>query len=201
MIAETLNNTWGRTLNPHHLDMTCGGSSGGEGALIAMRGSPLGVGTDFGGSIRIPAGLCRLYSLKPSFGRFPTMNTKSGMAGQESVNSINGPMGNDIDSLRIFAKTVIDSEPWRWDPKCIPIPWRTIDPSSLPTKGLVFGIILDDGCVRPTPPVLRALEKTREALTKQGHTVIEWKVQDDEFQKGSDILQTFFAMEGKEFMI
>lgn len=126
------------------------------------------------------------------------MNTKSGMTGQESVNSINGPMANDIDSLRIFAKTVIDSEPWRWDPKYILSPWKTIDPSTFPQKGLVFGIILDDGCVNPTPPIVRALQTTRKALEKQGHTVIEWKVHDDELQRGSDIVQTFFAMEGRQ---
>lgn len=197
MIAETLNNTWGRTLNPHNFAFTCGGSSGGEGSLIAMRGSPLGVGTDIGGSIRIPGALCGLYSLKPSFGRFPTMGSKSGMAGQESVNSINGPMANDIGSLRIFAKAIVDSEPWRRDPKCIPIPWRPIQSCDLPSKGMVFGMIKDDGCVHPTPPVVRALNQTRKALEKQGHTVIEWKVQDKEWERGSAILQTFFTMDGR----
>lgn len=47
--AETFNNIFGRTLNPHNRSLTCGGSSGGEGALIALRGSPLGVGSDIGG--------------------------------------------------------------------------------------------------------------------------------------------------------
>lgn len=194
MIAETLNNTWGRTLNPHNLKFTCGGSSGGEGALVAMKGSPLGVGTDIGGSIRIPGALCGLYGIKPSLGRFPTLGSKSGMVGQESVHSINGPLANDIEALRIFSKVVVDSEPWRRDPKCVPIPWRDV---SFPAKGLVFGMIMDDGCVHPTPPVVRALNKTRKALEKAGHTVIEWKVQGDEFQKGSKILQRFFSMDGR----
>jgi amidase len=50
--GETYNNVFGRTLNPYNLSLTSGGSSGGEGALIAMRGSPLGVGTDIGGSVK-----------------------------------------------------------------------------------------------------------------------------------------------------
>ncbi|UZJ53325.1 hypothetical protein CBS101457_002645 [Exobasidium rhododendri] len=197
MIAESVNNVFGRTLNPHHLDFTCGGSSGGEAALIAMRGSPLGVGTDIGGSIRIPGALCGLYTLKPSFGRFPTMGCRSGMSGQEAVNSINGPMANDLASLGIFAKAIVDLEPWRFDPKCIPIPWKNIEPSSLPSKGLVFGMIFDDGCVHPTPPVVRALLETKKVLERQGHSVIEWKLQDEELKKGAAILQAFFAMEGR----
>ena len=55
MIAESVNNCYGRTVNPHNRALTSGGSSGGESALIAMKGSPLGVGTDIGGSLRIPA--------------------------------------------------------------------------------------------------------------------------------------------------
>lgn len=52
MSGETINNLYGRTVMPHNRDLSSGGSSGGEGALIAMRGSPLGVGSDIGGSIR-----------------------------------------------------------------------------------------------------------------------------------------------------
>lgn len=62
---ECSNPLWGRTTNPYNGEYTCGGSSGGEGALIAMDGSPLGIGTDIGGSLRIPAAYCGIYSLKP----------------------------------------------------------------------------------------------------------------------------------------
>jgi amidase len=72
MMMETNNNVWGETRNPIHTGLSPGGSSGGEGALIAMRGSPLGVGTDIGSSIRIPSAWSQLYGLKPSFGRFPS---------------------------------------------------------------------------------------------------------------------------------
>lgn len=197
MIAETVNNVWGRTLNPHNLDYTSGGSSGGEGALVAMRGSPLGVGTDIGGSIRIPGAMCGLYALKPSLGRFPTMGARSGMPGQESVSSINGPMAQDLSSLSIFASAISNWEPWRLDPKCVPMPWRPVDPSSLPPKGLVFGIILDDGYVRPTPPIARALTKVREALTAAGHTVLEWRVENNEFAQGARMLLDFFVADGR----
>lgn len=66
---ECSNPIWGRTTNPWNENYTCGGSSGGEGALIAMDGSPVGIGTDIGGSLRIPAAYCGIYSLKPAAGR------------------------------------------------------------------------------------------------------------------------------------
>lgn len=66
---ECSNPVWGRTTNPWNENYTCGGSSGGEGALIAMDGSPVGIGTDIGGSLRIPAAYCGIYSLKPASGR------------------------------------------------------------------------------------------------------------------------------------
>jgi amidase len=92
MIAETVNNVFGRTVNPLNRKLTSGGSSGGESALIAFGGSPLGVGTDIGGSLRIPAACTGIFTLRPSFGRFPTLGAKSGLAGQEAVQSVNGPM-------------------------------------------------------------------------------------------------------------
>ncbi|KDN53323.1 putative AMD2-amidase [Tilletiaria anomala UBC 951] len=199
MIAETLNNLWGRTLNPYNLATSCGGSSGGEGALIALRGSPLGVGTDIGGSIRIPAALCGLYSLKPSFGRFPTHNARSGMAGQEAVNSINGPMTTSLDAIELFASAVVGSQPWLVDPKCVPIPWKPVGDieRKLPQKGLVFGLLRHNGVVRPTPPVARALEMTAKALEQAGHEVVVWHVESNEFADAARILEAFFAAEGR----
>lgn len=66
MMMETVSNVWGETRAAYHSETSAGGSSGGEGTLIAMRGSPLGVGTDIGGSIRIPAAFNGLFGLKPS---------------------------------------------------------------------------------------------------------------------------------------
>lgn len=55
MMGETFNNIWGRTLNPYNRTLTSGGSSGGESALLAFRGAAMGIGTDIGGSIRMPS--------------------------------------------------------------------------------------------------------------------------------------------------
>lgn len=65
--------------------LTCGGSSGGEGALIGARGSCIGLGTDLGGSVRIPAHFNGIYSLKPSGSRLPISDVRDGLEGQEGI--------------------------------------------------------------------------------------------------------------------
>lgn len=70
-LGETVNPVFGRTRNPHDTRRMAGGSSGGEGAIIAAGGSPLGLGSDTAGSLRIPAAACGVVSLKPSPGRIP----------------------------------------------------------------------------------------------------------------------------------
>ena len=69
--AESDNPLYGRTVNPWNPERTCGGSSGGEGAIIAAGGAPMGLGTDIGGSVRYPATFCGVAGLKPTAGRCP----------------------------------------------------------------------------------------------------------------------------------
>lgn len=190
MIAESYNNVWNYTCSPWNRNTSSGGSSGGEGALLAMKGSPLGVGTDIGGSIRIPCALSGIYGLKPSFGRFPTYGARSGMPGQEGVRSINGPMSASLEACSLFAKAVVDSEPWIRDPLCLPIPWREVE---LPQQ-LCFGIMMDNGIVRPTPPVTRALLETKKALEAAGHKVVEWTPY--QLEQSKSLLERFFVGDG-----
>ncbi|EDU47440.1 GatA Asp-tRNAAsn Glu-tRNAGln amidotransferase A subunit [Pyrenophora tritici-repentis] len=170
MIAESVNNTFGRTVNPLNRKVTSGGSSGGESALIAFGGSPLGIGTDIGGSLRIPAACTGIFTLRPSFGRFTTQRCRSGLAGQEAVQSVNGPMGKTLEDITMYSKAIVDAQPWKVDPKMLPIPWR---PAELPKK-LRIAVLWSDGICLPTPPVTRALKETVEKLKKAGHDVVEW---------------------------
>lgn len=200
MIAETVSNANGRTLHPYNTRVTPGGSSGGESALLALRGSPLGVGTDIGGSIRIPCSFTGIWGLKPSFGRFPTGKCKSGLAGQEAVMSINGPMANSPEGLEIYAKTVVDSEPWHLDPKCVPLPWSPVAPSSL-ASSLTVILLTDNGLVKPTPPLQRALAHAARKLRAAGHNVIEWDASVDPadadlFMRGLHFISSFFRADG-----
>jgi amidase len=170
MIAETVNNTFGRTVNPLNWKLTSGGSSGGESALIAFGGSCLGVGSDIGGSLRIPAACTGLFTLRPSVGRFTTQACVSGLAGQEAVASVNGPMARTLEDILMYSKTIVDAQPWLVDPRCLPIPWR-----SVPRKTrLRLAVMWNDGVVLPTPPVTRALKETVDKLKQAGHDILEW---------------------------
>ncbi|PQE05218.1 Acetamidase protein [Rutstroemia sp. NJR-2017a BBW] len=176
MMMETVSNVWGETNGAYHTGTTSGGSSGGEGVLLAMRGSPLGIGTDIGGSIRIPSSFNALYGIKPTFGRFPIYGTKSGISGQDFIYSNNGPMSRSLSTLQLYCKAVLSSElsPWLYDPKCLPVPWRqnTIQPAG---RKLRIGIISDnDGEISVHPPIVRGLALTKKALESAGHEVFEW---------------------------
>ncbi|KAK3117810.1 hypothetical protein LTR53_000498 [Teratosphaeriaceae sp. CCFEE 6253] len=170
MIAESVNNVYGRTVNPLNRNLTSGGSSGGESALIAMNGSPLGVGTDIGGSLRIPAACTGIFTIRPSFGRYPHFDARTGMGGQEAIASVHGPMARSIADLRLFAEHVSNSSPWLKDPKCLPIPYRAVELNSK----LKFAVLWDNGIVHPTPPVARALKEVADTLKKNGHEVVDW---------------------------
>ena len=94
MVCETVNNIIGRTTNPRNKNWSCGGSSGGEGAMIGFRGGIIGVGTDIGGSIRIPSAFNFLYGIRPSHGRMPYAKMANSMEGQETVHSVVGPIAH-----------------------------------------------------------------------------------------------------------
>ncbi|EJT96853.1 general amidase [Dacryopinax primogenitus] len=178
MWPEAYNVVFGRTVNPANRTLTCGGSSGGEGALVAMDGSPLGVGTDIGGSVRIPSGLNGLFGLRPSFNRFPYQGAVNSGYGQEAVPSVLGPITSSVSGLKAFTKAVLSQEPWLYDPLCVRKPWDE-EAYRLKEHGegkkMCFGFMWDDGVVLPTPPVKRALEIAKAALEAAGHEVIEWK--------------------------
>uniref|UniRef100_A0A8H7N2E8 amidase n=1 Tax=Bionectria ochroleuca TaxID=29856 RepID=A0A8H7N2E8_BIOOC len=127
LAVESDNNVFGRTLNPWNTMLTAGGSSGGEGALVAFRGTPLGVGTDLAGSIRIPSLCCGVYGLRATADRLPFgKQVMPSSAGIWPVKPTAGPLANDIDSLRIFMKTVIDAKPALYDGAVIDAPWRSL---------------------------------------------------------------------------
>ena len=145
MIGETINNIFGRTLNPHNRLLSCGGSSGGEGALVALHGSPVGIGTDIGGSVRIPAGFNGIWGIKPSHGRLPLGNVKKSLDGQEAIRSICGVMAHSANDLVYFIQAVLQQSPWNYDPDVIDLPWRTSRYLEGKTGKKTFGVIACNG--------------------------------------------------------
>ncbi|PGH09890.1 hypothetical protein AJ80_07600 [Polytolypa hystricis UAMH7299] len=175
--GETINNVIGRTSNPFNRSFSCGGSSGGEGALLGLHGSPLGVGTDLGGSIRSPSAYQGLWGLRPSSGRIPYYRMLNSMEGNEIVPSVVGPMSHSPHSLELFVKTVINSQPWLHDPHCQPIPWReTVFTEIVEGKPLRIGSMLWDECAFPQPPIRRAIREIEARLKAAGHEIVPWKI-------------------------
>ncbi|KAG0708899.1 general amidase [Suillus ampliporus] len=177
MWGETFNNVFGRTTNPYNRSLTPGGSSGGEGALVALKGSPLGVGSDIGGSIRGPSAFCGIYGLRPSYGRVPYCGARNSLEGQDSVLSVFGPMTNSVGGIKVFMKAVVDAKPWLKDPLAVRKKWDE-DEYNLADHGsgkdLCFAIMWDDGVVVPHPPIRRSMEITKAALQKAGHKVVSF---------------------------
>ena len=175
MSGETVNNIIGYTWNPKNRNLTCGGSSGGEGALIGLRGSPIGFGTDIGGSIRIPAAFNGLYGIRPSSGRLPYEGMANSMDGQNSVLSVVGPLSPSVSSLQLLIKSLLSRSPWLHDPLVHEIPWREESANLSQPSTLSFAVLRTDGTVTPHPPVSRAVNTVVSSLEKKGHRVIEWK--------------------------
>lgn len=115
MAGETANNIIGYTWNPKNRHLSSGGSSGGEGALIALRGSPARLGTEIGGSIRVPAAFNDNFGLCPSAGRMPYEGAANSIDGQNTILSVVGPMGTSVGSLKLLFKAILSQEPWFHD--------------------------------------------------------------------------------------
>jgi amidase len=178
MALDSHNNIFGRVRNPAHKELTPGGSSGGEGALVCLHGSPLGIGTDVGGSIRIPALANGLYGIKPSHGRVPYANQQGGLPAGSSklaIEATAGPIAHSIRDCEMLLRVIGDNQPWLFDPDVIPQSWEQ-QPSihaSLPPPGnrrktpLRIGIVRTDGHVTPLPPVQRMLDEVAKTLRSQ----------------------------------
>ncbi|KAH7160475.1 amidase signature domain-containing protein [Dactylonectria estremocensis] len=197
MHLETESTIYGRTVNPYNRDLTPGGSSGGESALIGMRGSLLGVGSDIGGSIRCPAAHVGIYGFKPTAKRIGTMGHRAMGFGRETIPGCPGPMTTDREGLELFMKVALSAKPWRLDPSLTAKDWA---PYTF-TRPLKVAIQWWDGVVQPHPPMTRALREVADACRKAGMEVVDWNSEALDHQKGWDILSALYWPDGgKEMM-
>ncbi|KAL5336520.1 amidase signature domain-containing protein [Aspergillus crustosus] len=174
---ETNNNILGYAFNPYNRNLSTGGSSGGEGAMQALRGSAFGVGTDIGGSVSMPASFQGVFSIKPSAGRISFKDAANTGKGQEVMPTVVGIMAHSVDALRLVLKSLLFLEPWLHDPYTVPIPWRSDKEYDLANeRGYkpAFGFLTNDGVITPHPPISRAMEIVKEALQNKGHQLIDW---------------------------
>jgi Asp-tRNA(Asn)/Glu-tRNA(Gln) amidotransferase A subunit family amidase len=173
MAYETDNLLYGRTNNPWHLSRTPGGSSGGEAAAIASGCSAGGVGSDGGGSIRIPAHYTGICGLKPTPGRIPSTGHFPGSAGPFAQLGVVGPMARTVrDVERLFE---VMAGPDSGDPASAPVPLRRWSEREIRKLGIAY--FVDDGVTPVTPETAAAVRTAAEALRAQKFHVTEWQPQ------------------------
>ncbi|KAG8902186.1 hypothetical protein FRB99_004792 [Tulasnella sp. 403] len=199
LCLETNNNVFGRTVNPFNRNLSPGGSSGGESTLIAVHGSPLGVGTDIGGSIRVPAAYTGLYGFKPSVARMPHAGLLGSHDGMDNIIGVVGPLATSARDLDLFCRTMLQYEAWMLEHAVLEMPWRAevAEGRTLPPK-LSFAILWDDAFVKPHPPITRELQRVKEALIAAGHEVIDWEPLDH--KEGWELIVKLYLLDaGQEY--
>ena len=173
MAYEADNLLYGRTNNPWDLSRTPGGSSGGEAAAIASGCSAGGVGSDGGGSIRIPAHYSGICGLKPTPGRIPSTGHFPGSAGPFAQLGVVGPMARTIRDVERLFEVMAGPDPG--DPASAPVPPRRWSEQEI--RKLRVAHFVDDGITPVTPETAAAVRTAAEALRTQGFQVAEWRPQ------------------------
>ncbi|KAM0276602.1 hypothetical protein ACHAQH_006559 [Verticillium albo-atrum] len=171
--ADSENHIFGRTLCPHKTTLTAGGSSGGEGALVGFRGSPLGVGTDIAGSIRIPSLCCGTYGFKPTTHRIPFAGQSHypfPIHGLEIIEPAAGPLANSVGDLSLFMQTVTKRSPWKYDATAHHLGWRALPHNY--AKRLTVGVLAEDPTYKLHPPVRHTIERAVAILKAKGHNIV-----------------------------
>ena len=173
LVQESDNAVYGVTHNPFHTGRSPGGSSGGEAAALASGQSPLGIGTDIGGSIRIPAHFCGVCGLKPTLDRWSMRGVRGGIPGQEVVRSQSGPLARTVRDLTLCMTALDPKRQYRDDPAVAPLPIG--DPEAVALRGLRIGVSEDDGFLTPAPTIQRAVRAAAQALRDAGATLVPYQ--------------------------
>ena len=169
--CESDNRVYGRSNNPWNPERTPGGSSGGESAIIAARGSALGLAGDFGGSTRIPAHFCGLCGLKPTSGRLTNTDFPPDLlsTAQEVFIPQPGPIARTVEdvelAMKVFSETSFDLN-YDFTP---PVPWK--DFHGIQIKDLRIGFYTDNGYFPAAPALRRAVTESADALRAMGAVV------------------------------
>jgi len=167
MAWETDNRLYGRTNSPWDLDRTPGGSSGGEAAAIAAGMSAGGVGSDGGGSIRVPAHFSGICGLKPTPGRIPATGHFPASGGPFALIGVVGPMARTVNDVKVLFEVM--QGPDEGDACAAPVPLRW--PSGDETRQRRIGYFEDDGRTPVTEEIRAAVHHAAEALRGAGFQV------------------------------
>jgi amidase len=157
----------GGTRNPYDINRSPGVTSSGEAAIIAAGGSPVGLGSDAGGSLRLPAHYCGIAALKPTAGLIPVTGTHGLVGGLTDTRGQVGPMARYVSDLRIALRVL--AGPDGIDSGVVPVTaWRATK-----LEGLRVAWYADDGMARPTPAVAATVKAAARALAAAGCNITE----------------------------
>lgn len=166
----TDNDVYGRTNNPYDVERSPAGSSGGAGAILAAGGSALDLGSDTGGSIRMPSHYCGIAGIKPTSGRVP----RTGHAISFDVGALDaftqiGPMARHVEDLGLTLSII--AGPDRHDPAVVPAPLG--DPQDVSVRDLRVAFFTDNGIKSPSPDTVSTVRTAASVLADHGVSVTE----------------------------
>lgn len=217
MLPESDNNIFGKSINPWDYARTPGGSSGGEGALLASKCTSLGLGSDIGGSIRIPAAFTGLCGFKPTPERLTLHGSPAprptSLDGQIGVRPVAGPMARTTGDLAMLLEVLLSPAQHSGvpgsaagDPTIPRQPWsaervRSVAQSRRPLRVAVWGAEVAgefDGFFRPAPACTRAVGEAAAALRAVGHEVVSWSPLSQDGIDTARAAVLFYAMLGAD---
>ncbi|HEX7729284.1 MAG TPA: amidase [Terracidiphilus sp.] len=193
MAYESANLLHGRVANPWNLDCTPGGSSGGESAAIAAGMSAAGLGSDSGGSVRVPAHFTGICSLKPTPGRFPGAGHLPPCVGPFSILGAIGPMARTMRDVTLMFEAL--NGPDANDPAGVPLSYRARSLDEL--RAQPIGYFEDDGLVPVTQETRAAVRAAVEVLRQAGFRVEPFRPQ--QLEPLRKLWWTFFVQCGEMF--
>jgi fatty acid amide hydrolase len=168
---ECDNPVYGRTNNPWDTSRGPGGSTGGEAAIVAARGSPLGLGNDMGGSIRVPCHFCGIHGFKPTSFRLPRSSAVVTQRGLEAMVTQPGPMARHVEDLWLALRVLADaSDGDVGDVPPAPLP----DPAGVDVSRLRIAVMTEDGVLPASTALQRAVREAADALAARGATIVDF---------------------------
>jgi len=169
MSFETTNRIHGATRNPYDAERSPGGSSGGAAALVAAGGCAFDIGSDTGGSIRLPSHFCGVAGLKPTSGRVPRSGHAIGPHGPTEWLTQLGPITRRVADLSLVLAQI--AGPDAGDPACVPAPLG--DPGAVDLRDLRVALHLDNGAAPVDAEVADVVLAAARALERAGARVSE----------------------------
>ena len=167
--GETDNLVYGRTNNPYDLNRTCGGSSGGSAAIVAAFGSPLDIGSDTGGSVRLPAHFSGVQGFKPSSGRVSRAGHIISYLGELQYVTTPGPLARTVEDL-ILAIRIISGED-DIDPHLVNRPFTGID--GVDVSKLRVAYYTDNTVATPTTEIVQTVKNAVGVFESSNAAVTE----------------------------